>query len=199
MSTLIYLKERYGAVLYVDEAHAVGVRGHCGLGLAEEQGLLDQIDLLVGTFGKAWAGQGAFVVCGQAVYDYLVNTTRSLIFTTGLPPVNIHWLNFILPTIKNMTAARQELISLGNRLRIRLHEQGLDTGGESQIVPVIIGDEEKSVAVANQLRQQGFWIHAVRTPTVPRGTARLRLSVTAAMRQEQLEPLPGLIAQAIFS
>lgn len=199
LSALVRLKERYGAVLYLDEAHAVGVRGEFGLGLAEEQGLLDRIDLLVGTFGKAWAGQGAFVACGKTVYDYLVNTARSLIFTTALPPVNIHWLNFILLKIRKMSAERQRLVSLGDRLRNGLREQGLDTGGESQIIPVIIGDAAKSVAVADRLRQQGFWVNAVRAPTVPRGTARLRLSLTAAMRLDQLDTLPERIAQAVFS
>jgi 8-amino-7-oxononanoate synthase len=199
LSALVRLKERYGAVLYLDEAHAVGVRGKFGLGLAEEQGLLDRIDLLVGTFGKAWAGQGAFVACSKTVYDYLVNTARSLIFTTSLPPVNIHWLNFILPKIKKMSADRERLVSLGDRLRNGLREQGLDTGGESQIIPVIIGDAAKSVAVADRLRQQGFWVNAVRAPTVPRGTARLRLSLTAAMRRDQLDTLPERIAQAVFS
>ncbi len=199
LSALVRLKERYGAVLYVDEAHAVGVRGEQGLGLAEEQGLLDRIDLLVGTFGKAWAGQGAFVACDRTIYDYLVNTARSLIFTTGLPSVNIHWLNFILPKIKNMSAERQGLLRLSAGLRKGLREKGLNTKGASQIIPVIIGDAAKSTAVADRLRQQGFWVHAVRSPTVPRGTARLRLSLTAAMRREQLEPLPERIAQAVFS
>ena len=197
LSVLVRLKEQYGAVLYVDEAHAVGVRGQRGLGIAEEQGVMDRIDLLVGTFGKAWAGQGAFVACSETVYDYLVNTARSLIFTTALPPVNIHWLNFLLPGIKKMTAEREHLLRLGRRLRNALQEQGLDTAGDSQIVPVMIGNSAKAVAVAEQLRQHGFWINAVRPPTVPQGTSRLRLSVTAAMDQQQLAPLPRLIAEAL--
>ena len=197
LSVLVRLKEQYGAVLYVDEAHAVGVRGLHGLGLAEEQGVLDQVDLLVGTFGKAWAGQGAFVACSATLYDYCVNTVRSLIFTTGLPPVNIHWLNFILPRIKKMAAERKQLLRLGSRLRSALLEQGLNTAGDSQIVPVMIGDSARAVAVAEQLREHGFWINAVRPPTVPRGTSRLRLSVTAAMDHHQLASLPGLISEAL--
>ena len=194
---LVRLKEQYGAVLYVDEAHAVGVRGQHGLGLAAEQGVANRVDLLVGTFGKAWAGQGAFVACSETVYDYLVNTARSLIFTTGLPPVNIHWLNFLLPRIKKMTAEREHLLQLGHRLRSGLHKQGLNTAGESNIVPVMIGDSAKAVAVAEQLRQHGYWINAVRPPTVPPGTSRLRLSVTAAMDQQQIARLPGLIADTV--
>ena len=197
LQLLVRLKEQYGAVLYVDEAHAVGVRGQHGLGLAEEQGVLDRIDLQVGTFGKAWAGQGAFVACTGTVYDFLVNTVRSLIFTTGLPPVNIHWLNFLLPRINEMAAERKQLLLLGSRLRCALLDQGLNTAGDSQIVPVMIGDSARAVAVAEQLRQHGFWINAVRPPTVPQGTSRLRLSVTAAMDHHQLATLPRLISEAL--
>ncbi len=197
LNVLVRLKEQYNAVLYVDEAHAVGVRGQHGLGLAEEQGVLDQVDLLVGTFGKAWAGQGAFVACSSTLYDYCVNTVRSLIFTTGLPPVNVHWLNFILPRIQKMAAERKQLLRLGSRLRSALQEQGLNTAGESQIVPVMIGDSARAVAVAEQLRERGFWINAVRPPTVPPNTSRLRLSVTAAMDHQQLASLPRLINEAL--
>lgn len=194
---LARLKEKYGAILYVDEAHSVGVRGQQGLGLAEEQGVTDRIDLLVGTFGKAWGGQGAFVVCEKIIYEYLVNTARSLIFTTALPPVNIHWLNFILPIIQKMEKERQQLAELAQQLRYGLQGTGLQTCGESHIVPVLIGDEEKAVAVAEKLRHQGLWVQAIRTPTVPRGTARLRLSLTADMKAEQLAPLPEQITQAL--
>ncbi|CAK8724938.1 8-amino-7-oxononanoate synthase [Candidatus Electrothrix aarhusensis] len=194
LPALVRLKEQYGAVLYVDEAHSVGVRGHRGLGLAEEQEVIDQVDLLVGTFGKAWGGQGAFVACEETIYNYLVNTARSLIFTTALPPVNIHWLNFILPIIQKMSKERQQLAELARQVRYALQEAGLQTGGESHIVPVMIGDEGQSVAIAEQLRKKGFWVQAVRTPTVPRGTARLRLSLTAVIKAEQLVTLPEQIA-----
>ena len=197
LPTLVRLKERYGAVLYVDEAHSVGVRGRKGLGLAEEQGVVEHIDLLVGTFGKAWGGQGAFVVCEETICDYLVNTARSLIFTTALPPVNIHWLNFVLPSIQGMAEERAQLARISEDLRKALQETGLRTDGESHVLPVIIGDEAKAVRVAEHLRQNGFWVQAVRTPTVPRGTARLRLSLTAAMQEEQLAALPEHIAQAL--
>lgn len=199
LQTMVRLKEHSGAVLYVDEAHAVGVRGENGLGIAEEQDVTNNVDLLVGTFGKAWGGQGAFTTCSQTVYETLVNSARSLIFTTGLPPVNIHWLNYVLPKIKHMRAQREHLLGLGRSLRRDLEQQGLDTGGDSQIVPVMIGDSARAVAVAEQLHQHGFWIHSVRPPTVPRGTSRLRLSVTAAMDAEQLTALPRLIAQTVAS
>jgi len=111
--------------------------------------------------------------------------------------VNIHWLNFLLPKINEMAAERKQLLRLGNRLRIALLEQGLNTAGDSQIVPVMIGDSARAVEVAEQLREHGFWISAVRPPTVPLGTSRLRLSVTAAIDHHQLVPLPRLICEAL--
>lgn len=194
---LTALKEHYGAVLYIDEAHAVGVRGQRGLGLAEEQNVLGRIDLLIGTFGKAWAGQGAFAACSRAVRDCLINTARSFIFTTALPPVSIHWLNFVLPRITAMEAERQRLAKLAEQLRGELINAGLSTGGSSQIVPVLIGDAARAAHVAAQLREHGFWVNAVRPPTVPGGTARLRLSLTADMNWEQIAALPELIAAAM--
>jgi 8-amino-7-oxononanoate synthase len=197
LSTLVDITEHYGAILYVDEAHALGVRGRTGLGLAEEEGLLERIAFLVGTFGKAWAGQGAFVLCGQPSYDFLVNTARGLIFTTALPPVSLHWLSFLLPQIQRMERERQDLAALAATLRTGLQQQGLQTGGSSQIVPVLLGRTEEALRVASCLQEQGFWVQAVRPPTVPPGTARLRLSLSTAHRPESLAALPGLISAAL--
>ena len=194
---LAQIKEEYRAVLYVDEAHAVGIRGKKGRGLAEEQGVRTKVDLLVGTFGKAWAGQGAFVICSGIVRDYLINTARSLIFTTGLPPVSLAWLLFILPKIAAMDKERLYVGEIAKDLRQNLMQHGLETRGNSNIVPVLIGDADRAVQVAEDLREHGFWITAVRPPTVPAGTSRLRLSLTAAMRKEDLAPLPKLIAEAM--
>jgi len=194
---LARLKEKYRAVLYVDEAHGVGVRGAKGLGLAEEQGVRTKVDLLVGTFGKAWAGQGAFVICSGIVRDYLINSARSLIFTTGLPPVTLAWLVFILPNITTMDKERRHVRELADDLRQNLMQHGLETKGGSNIVPVLIGDADRAVQIAEDLREHGFWITAVRPPTVPAGTSRLRLSLTAAMRKKDLAPLPKLIARAM--
>ena len=195
LGRLARLKENFQAILYVDEAHAVGLRGPQGLGLAEEQGVMDAVDLLVGTFGKAWAGQGAFVVCSQVLREYLLNTSRSFIFTTGLPPVSLSWLLFVLEKIPKMVRERQYIQHLADSLRKGLLKEGLETRGSSHIVPVMIGAADLAVQVADTLRRQGFWVTAVRPPTVPAGTARLRLSLTAAMQEEDLAPLPRLIAK----
>ena len=198
LDRLARLKEKFDALLYVDEAHAVGLRGRHGLGLAEERGMMDAVDLLVGTFGKAWAGQGAFVVCPQVLREYLLNTARSFIFTTGLPPVSLSWLLFVMKKIPEMSRQRLHVRQLADGLRKGLQEHGLQTGGSSHIVPVLIGAADLAVQVAETLRTQGFWVSAVRPPTVPAGTARLRLSLTAAMKEKDLAPLPRLIAEAIM-
>ena len=194
---LVELKERFDAVLYVDEAHAVGMRGQGGLGLAGEQGVAGQIDLLVGTFGKAWAGQGAFVVCNTVTREYLINTARSLIFTTGLPPVTLSWLLFVAKHIAALEQERTHVRNLAQTLRQKLREQGLETRGSSHIVPVLIGDDAATMQVAGRLQQKGFWVGAVRPPTVPKNTARLRLSLTASLTNKDIAPLPELIVNVM--
>jgi len=100
LNKLVALKKKYNCMLYVDEAHAVGTRGYKGLGIAEEQGYLFDIDFLIGTFGKAFASQGAFLVCSSLSKEYLVNKSRSLIFTTALPPINLYWTIFVFQKIE---------------------------------------------------------------------------------------------------
>jgi 8-amino-7-oxononanoate synthase len=194
LKRLIALKKKYRCSLYLDEAHAVGVEGAQGLGMAEEEGVLPDVDLLFGTFGKALAGVGGYIACSAAVADYLVSRCRTLIFTTGLPPVCLNWLLFVLERVPAMHEERRRLRQLALDLRGRLAAAGLAVTGDSHIVPVVIGDSSRALAAAETLRENGYWAAAVRPPTVPEGTARLRLSLSAAMRQEELAPLPGIIA-----
>ncbi|WP_456385064.1 aminotransferase class I/II-fold pyridoxal phosphate-dependent enzyme [Desulfolithobacter sp.] len=190
---LARIRDEFDLCLYVDEAHAVGVAGRQGLGLAEEQSVSGRIDLLVGTFGKAWGGQGAFVVCSGVVADALINLARSLIFTTGLPPVNLHWLLFLSHIIPGMKEERDRLRAISAWLRDEILRRGLRTDGNSQIVPVMIGDSGRTVTVARRLREAGFWVNGVRPPTVPPGTSRLRLSLSATMTEVELATLPDRI------
>ena len=194
---LVQLKNEFQCALYLDEAHAVGVLGPKGLGLAEEEGVLADIDLLFGTLGKALAGLGGFVACRRVVADALINLARPFIYTTGLPPVCLSWLLLVLDRVPAMREERRQLQDLAAGLRQELARLGLTTGGDSQIVPVVIGESRATVQVARQLQEQGYWVTAVRPPTVPAGTARLRLSLTADMEPSDLAPLPGLIAAAV--
>lgn len=197
LEELVRLKDRWQAVLYVDDAHGVGIRGATGCGLAEEMGVLDRIEILTGTFGKAFGGQGAFVVGTRVLIDYLLNTARSQIFTTGLPPVSVHWLCTVLQQMPQMQAQRAGVAELADRFREALRAEGLRTHGSSNIVPVLIGDAATAVAAAERICAAGYWVKAVRPPTVPAGTSRLRLSLNAAMEWDQLAPLPGLIKAAL--
>ncbi len=193
LQKLVQLKIKYKCFLLIDEAHAVGIIGPKGLGLAEELGVLPEIDIFIGTFGKAFGGQGGYTVCSNNVAEFLINTARSLIFTTGLPPVNLSWLLFILDKFPDMAKERLAVRQLSIRLRDSLRENNIVTSGSTHIVPIFIGDSLRAVVIAQKLRQKGFWVSAVRPPTVPEGSARLRLSVSASMTWDDIEPLPKLI------
>jgi 8-amino-7-oxononanoate synthase len=195
LTRLVALKREFDCLLYIDEAHAIGVRGERGLGLAEEDGLLAEVDLLVGTFGKACGSVGAFLICSEEIRDYLINHSRSLIFTTALPPVVLSWNLFVMERIPAMAEQRRRLRLLSDRFRGALLERQLPTAGSTNIVPVIIGSAGHTVAGAAYLREQGFLVLPVRPPTVPHGTSRFRLSLTAALGWEQIEGLPGLIGE----
>ena len=194
LQKLCDLRERYGGFLIVDEAHGVGTFGDAGLGLCEASGLTDSIDIIVGTFGKAFASAGAYGIMDGMIRDYLVNTMRSLIFTTALPPVILGWSLQVLKKQRAMAAQRRHLHSLAEKLREALEQKGVRTAGESQIVPVIMGRNEKAVRSAAALRDAGFLALPVRPPTVPENTARIRFSLRADIRWEDISGIPEILA-----
>lgn len=176
---LVGLKRRHGAMLIVDEAHGVGVYGDRGLGLAEALGVAGDVDILVGTFGKAFASTGAYAVMRGLFREYLVNTMRTLIFTTALPPVVLGWSQATFRKQLGMVAERRHLLAMAAMLRGELREAGFDVPGESHIVPVVLGEDRNAVAMAATLREEGFHALPVRPPTVPENSARLRFSLRA--------------------
>jgi len=194
LGRLVRLKNEFDALLYLDEAHAVGLYGDKGLGKAEEQGVAADIDLLVGTFGKAFASIGAFVICNQDIHAYLVNRSRSLIFTTALPPVVINWNRFIFQRQQGMAGERRHLAELTRQMREALRQHGLATAGTTNIIPHIIGGDQETVRLAEALQARGFLILPVRPPAVPEGSARFRLSLTADMHWSDLQQLPEILA-----
>lgn len=186
---LVALKEAYpNVLLYVDEAHAIGARGASGLGIAEEQGCLGGIDLLVGTFGKAMASMGAYVVCSRVIREYLVNTMRPLIFSTALPPAQVAWTHFLFERLHTFAAERERLATTSLLLRNALKGHGGETS-ESHIIPFIVGENRACIERAEALQSGGFYSLAVRPPTVPKGTARIRFSLTADITREETEQL----------
>lgn len=172
--------------LYVDEAHAVGVLGSGGLGLAEQTGTVENIDLLCGTFGKAVASVGGYVICDRLIRDYLVNRMRTLIFTTALPPVNIAWTLFVMERISGMKSKREHLSSVSEKLRKAVSSCGNETLSKSHIVPMVLGENRAAEEAAAQMCGSGFYVLPIRPPTVPEGTARLRFSMTASVTDDEV-------------
>lgn len=196
LTALVRLKKRYSNVLlYVDEAHAFGVRGPRGLGCAEETGCIREIDFLVGTFGKAAASTGAYIVCRRTIREYLVNRMRTLIFTTALPPVNIAWTLFIVRRLGGFRERRIHLENISNILREALKEKGYECPSASYIVPMIVGKSSETILKAEELQRHGFYALPVRPPTVPEGTSRIRFSLTAEIREEEVRKLVKYIKQ----
>ena len=191
---LVALKQQFAKVmLYVDEAHAIGVRGQQGLGCAEQYGVIDAIDFLVGTFGKAVASVGGYLICDPIIRDYLINRMRPLIFSTAQPPICMAWTQFMLNQIVNMQAQRQHLAALSQYMQHGIRAKGFVCPSTSQIVPVIIGDSTATVSKARQLQTAGFYVMPVRPPTVPQGSSRLRICLNTQFETVDLMPLLDLL------
>lgn len=187
---LVQLKKKYpNTFLYVDEAHAVGVRGLNGLGIAEEEDCIPEIDLLCGTFGKAFASMGGFVVCSKIFRDYLINRMRTFIFTTALPPIQLEWSFFVLNQMINMKEERMWLRKSSQKVKEALEEKGFTSTSSSHILPVVIGDSKETILKAGEMQRKGFYMLPVRPPTVPKGTSRLRISLTAGITSAELNQL----------
>lgn len=197
IAQLVALKEEFAARIYLDEAHALGVYGNSGLGKAEEFGQTRNIDFLVGTFGKAMASIGAFVCCASEVYDYLVNHSRSFIFTTGLPPVTISWNRFVFQHMQGMHEERLHLQDLSDRFRESLLQQGIATRGSTNIVPVLIGEDSVVLQQAQDMQKLGYLVLPIRPPSVPEGTARFRFSLCVDMEWQDLQGIAAALASQL--
>ena len=193
LAKLVALKEKYGAFLIVDEAHGVGVFGARGLGLCEITNTVQKIDIITGTFGKALASTGAYAVMNSLVKEYLVNTMRSIIFTTALPPIVLGWSLRTLARQRAMQRDREMLLQHAAQLRRELIVRGFDVPGASHIVPVITGSNESALALATKLRDAGFLCMPVRPPTVPEKSARIRISLRSILDWNDTARIPGLV------
>ena len=194
LNKLIELKNKYNAILVVDEAHAFGVYGNRGLGLAEEQNCIEDIDLIVGTFGKAIGSMGAFCTGHEVLINYLINKCRPLIFSTAIPEINIAFSYYVITeVIPNLKKERKELIKTSAKLRESLVSYGLKTTGSSHIVPVILGENQTAVNVSKELINNGYYLLPVRYPTVAPNSARIRFSLRADISCEDIESIPSLI------
>ena len=187
---LIALADRHGAEVIVDEAHATGVFGPRGRGLAAAAEAEGRVFASVHTCGKALAGMGAFVSGSRTLKQFLINRARTFIFSTALPPYLAAQMRAAIGIVAGADAARARLAGLAAHLRARLRDAGFDAAqSNSQIVPVLLGTNERALQFAARLQQEGFAVRAIRPPTVPAGSARLRLSLTVRHSREMLDKL----------
>lgn len=184
MKELKALCETYGAMLIADDAHGFGVLGANGAGLAL------QADLTIGTFSKAMGSFGAYVAGSKVMIDYLIQRCGGLIYSTALPPATLGAINSALDLLPTLNAERKKVKLLASQFRGEMEGFGFDTGAsETQIVPLIVGEAEAALALSDYLKSQGFWVTAIRPPTVPKGTARLRFAFSSAHEQKDLDRL----------
>jgi len=196
LGQLVELKERYGCELMIDEAHATGVFGADGSGVAAEDGLIERVDLIMGTFSKALGSFGAYLAGSKRIIDYLVNTARSFIYSTALPAGVIAANIAAMEVVERQPYRRQRLLENADYFRGGLCRRCLEVRGCSQIVPLIVGQAQRAVELSEFLLKKGFRVLAIRPPTVPSGQSRLRFSLTCHHSREILKELIEQIGQA---
>ncbi len=199
LKDLCEIAERHQAMLLIDEAHATGVLGSHGRGLVEEEGLEQRPIIRVGTLSKAIGAQGGFVTGSRPLIDWLFNTARTQMFSTALSPAACAAACAALDLIQEEPERRMRLRQLSTLLRREFLEAGLAIG-HSQVgpmIPVILGDAEQTMEVSRRLYDQGFLVAAIRPPTVPAGTSRLRISVMASHSEEDLRLLSEALVRSV--
>ena len=189
---------RHGAMLYVDEAHAVGVLGATGAGLAEAAGVEDRVDVSMGTLGKGLGAFGAYVAGAERLRQLLISRARSFVFTTALPPAACGAALAALRIVREEPARRVRLQALCARMKAGLGARGFDVAAVvSAIFPVVLGTEARALAAAAALRERGYFVRAIRPPTVPRGTSRLRVALSAGHDEAQVDGFLGALDEAL--
>jgi len=198
LPALVECARRHGAMVLLDDAHGVGALGKGGRGSAELLGVADQIDVLVGTLGKALGSFGAFVAGSPALRELLVNAARSFIFSCALAPPQVAAARAALSLVEREPWRRERLQANAARLRARLGDHGLATDpSATQIVPVVIGENARTMAVCERLLERGFYAQGIRHPSVPEDTARLRITPMATHADDEIDALADAIAEAL--
>lgn len=192
IEALVTLSKKFNAVLIVDEAHATGVFGNHGMGLTCGH----DIDLVIGTFGKAGGSFGAYLACSKKIRGYMINCCSGLIYTTALPPSVLGAIDAALDLIPSMGAERKSLLANAQYLRQALHNMGWQTGQSStQIIPVMVGKETEALALSRWLEDNGVLVSAIRPPTVPEGVSRIRISLSALHSRQHIDRLIDVLSQ----
>jgi 8-amino-7-oxononanoate synthase len=191
------LAQRWNVRIVVDEAHGTGTLGPGGRGACHEAGVADEIDVIVGTLGKSLGSYGAYVCCERQMADYLVNTARTLIFSTAPPPPAVAGGLAALELLMEEPERVAKLRARGQVLRQALLDEGCDVGdSETHIMPLILGEPETANAVCADALEAGVFAQAIRPPTVPEGTSRLRIAVMATHRESELRSAAKVLAGA---
>jgi len=195
---IVSLAREAGASVLLDDAHGTGTLGKQGCGSGELHGVQDQIDILTGTLGKSFGSFGAFVAGSASLRDLLVNAARSFIFSCALAPPQVEAARAALRLVRREPWRREQLQSNAARLRGRLAEHGISTEpSTTHIVPVVVGANEAAMALCEALLTRGFYAQGIRHPTVPEGTARLRLSPMATHAGEEIDALADAVAEEL--
>jgi 8-amino-7-oxononanoate synthase len=197
LEQIVELAARHGIRVLVDEAHGTGALGPGGRGALAEVGLEDQVDVIVGTLGKALGAYGAFVACDRSMTRYLVNAARTFIFSTAPPPPAVAGALAALELLERRPQLVDKLQSNADLLRFELEREGFDlAGSRTQILPVVVGDPGTAVRICDAALERGVFAQAIRPPTVPAMTSRLRLAVMASHREEELRAAARALGQA---
>jgi len=186
IDALIALARQYGAFLYVDDAHATGMMGVNGFGLCAHK----DVDFKMGTFSKAMGGFGAYLVCSQVIRDYLINRAGGFVYSTGLPPSVLGAMDAALDLVPQKQEARDRVVRHSMQVRDAARACGLDVGpSTTQIIPLILGDEDTTLSVTQKLEERDILAIAIRPPTVPPNGSRIRLAITADHTQDDIDRL----------
>jgi 8-amino-7-oxononanoate synthase len=200
LAEIVDLAQRFGLRTVVDEAHATGTLGPGGRGAVAEAGLDDQIDVIVGTLGKALGSYGAFVACDESMAQYLVNAARTFIFSTALPPSAVAGALAALDLLSERPRLVDKLAANAAALRSGLQAEGFDVGGSrTQILPLVIGEAQRAMRICEAALARGVFAQAIRPPTVPDMTSRLRLAVMASHHEDELRAAARTLGAAARS
>jgi len=195
---LVRLADEHGAMLMLDESHALGVLGRSGGGLADQEGTRGKVPILMGTLSKALGSAGGFIAGSRELVDYLRHKARGFVFDTAPTPASVAAAQAALAIVQREPERRARLLDLTDRLRQALMWAGLNVlGGNAAVVPLIVGEPRAAVQVARRLRQHGVIAPAIRPPSVPPGTSRLRLTVSAGFSEEQVDTAANAIIAAM--
>ena len=188
LRAIVDLKEKYGLHVIVDEAHGTGVFGSRGTGVEELQGVSGLMDVQMGTFGKSLGSFGAFALADSVTIDYLVNRARTFMYTTALPASALAAARVALHLVRKSTSFKEDLWENIDYMRQGLLELGFDLKrSEGPIVPIVVGEDSKAIRMQKMLLEKGIFLQAIRPPTVPAGTSRLRLTIVRGLTKEDMD------------